>query len=85
MRLFHAMKVLVMVLTLSTVVSMTTVPFEPRSIASAASPPSRRVGDPDTPEWTTPPPEPLRPVPSPGATSSQWHELLLRLFRVAGH
>ena len=83
MRLFHPVKVLGLVLALSTVAPVVTVPFQSQSVATAASPPPRRTGDPDTPEWTTPPPGSKQPASNAVTTAKAptWRELLLRVFR----
>jgi len=86
MRLSHAVKLLGLVLALSTVAPVVTVPFHSRSVATAAPPSPRRTGDPDTPEWTSPTPSPrLRSASTAPekATPPTWHELLLRVFRGA--
>jgi hypothetical protein len=81
MRLSHAMKLLGLVLALSTAAPVVTVPFHARAVATAAPPQPRRTGDPDTPEWTGPSPH-LRPASTAAeATAPTWGELLLRWFR----
>jgi len=80
MRLFHHLKLLGLVLALSTIAPAVTVPFLPGSVASAASPLPRRTGDPDAPEWTTPSPGPLRTTATTNPTPTL-RELLVRMFR----
>ena len=81
MRLSHAMKLLGLVLALSTVAPVVTVPFQSRSVATAAAPPGRRTGDPDTPEWTSPSPTPRLASASTAAKAPTWRDLLLRVLR----
>ena len=82
MRLFHHLKLLGLVLALSTIAPVVTIPFQSRSVA-VASPLPRRSGDPDTPEWTIPSPGPSRTTSSATATNAAptWRELLQRVFR----
>jgi len=80
MRLFHHLKLLGLVLALSTIAPVVTIPFQSRSIAIAATPFPRRTGDPDTPEWTSPSPRIASNAISKDPAPT-WRELLLRVFR----
>ena len=83
MRLFQPVKLLGLVLALTVASPIVTDPFQSQSVAAAVTPLPRRTGDPDTPEWTTPSPGPLRPASHAAATAPvvAWRELLLRVFR----
>ena len=87
MRVLRLVKLLALVLALSTAGPIVSTADRSAGMTAAPFTPPRSDGDPDTPEWTVPKPGPVRlssdsatMVPVTTAPAPTWLELLLRVF-----